>query len=53
MFREGDSWAVGLKAALRWGWAPTVRLESWLTTGFALVHEGQILHLSAFNSWKF
>jgi hypothetical protein len=30
-----------------------VRLESIVTTGFALVHEGQFLHLSAFSSWKF
>jgi hypothetical protein len=30
-----------------------VRLESIVTTGFVLVHEGQFLHLSAFSSWKF
>jgi hypothetical protein len=35
------------------GLGTDLRLESALTTGFALVHERQILHLSAFNSWLF
>lgn len=35
------------------GLGTDLRLESCLTTGFALVHERQILHLSAFNSWRF
>jgi hypothetical protein len=45
--------ACGIESRPSIGLGTDLRLESCLTTGFALVHERQILHLSAFNSWRF